>query len=241
MTKIDKHHWPKALDFNQGNFLLVDKPQNWTSFQVVKFVRENYPGYVKKVGHAGTLDPVATGLLILCTGKMTKSIEDFQKLPKTYEATFRLGATTPSFDADTEIDQEFALEHLDEDSVKEAASCFEGSLAQTPPDYSAVKVGGKRAYEEARKGKKVKTQSKPVEVYELSIEHIDWPDVHIRLHCSKGTYVRSLARDFGNYLRSGAYVTALRRTEIGDYRVEKAFNLTELKQLFEQTKSNTLS
>lgn len=235
--QIDKNNLPDEWDLNDGHFLLIDKPKEWTSFDVVKYIREQYPGFVKKIGHAGTLDPIATGLLILCTGKMTKSIETFQALDKTYETTFCLGATTPSFDVETDIDYSYATDHLDEGVLKEATSAFEGSLEQAPPAYSAVHVQGKRAYEEARKGKTVKTSPKPIEVYEFSVESIQWPYVNFKIVCSKGTYVRSLARDLGYHLETGAYVTDLRRTAIGPYNAENALTLSDLDKLFERAKT----
>ncbi len=239
--QIDKNNLPTEWDLNQGYFLLIDKPKDWTSFDVVKYIREQYPGYVKKLGHAGTLDPVATGLLIICTGKLTKSIENFQALAKTYETTFYLGATTPSFDKETDIDHTYSIEHLDEKALKKAASEFEGNLEQAPPAYSAVHVKGKRAYKEARKGKAVQTNPKPVEITEFSIKAINWPYLTIKIVCSKGTYVRSLARDFGYYLQAGAYVSELRRLSIGSYNVANALTLPELDELFDRAKMPSVS
>ena len=235
--QIDNHHQLESLDLNSGCFLLIDKPKGWTSFDVVKYVRDNYPGYVNKIGHAGTLDPMATGLLILCTGKMTKSIEDFQLLPKTYEVTFRLGYTTPSFDAESEFDGQFRTEHLNEQVIQEGIEALIGEFQQTPPAYSAAKVNGSRAHKEARKGKEVTPNPKPVTVYSFDLLRVNWPDIHCRIQCSKGTYIRSLARDLGLYLESGAYVTELRRTAIGHYYAEDALSLSGIDALFQQIKT----
>ena len=241
MVTIDKHYSADNLDLNQGTVILVDKPQGMTSFQVVKHIRENYNGFVKKIGHAGTLDPLATGLLILCTGKRTKSIESIQQLPKTYTGTFRMGAVTPSYDAETSETEKKPTDHLSSDMIRDAAKEFEGTISQVPPSYSAVKVKGKRAYEEAHKGHEVRLKSKPVTVYEFTITGIDWPEVHFKVRCSKGTYIRSLAHDLGLYLDSGAYITELRRTAIGDYNLEDALTLQEIDRLFEQAKTSPLS
>lgn len=200
--------------------ILIDKPFGWTSFQAVKKVK--YELHAKKIGHAGTLDPLATGLLIICTGKMTKSIEEIQAQPKEYTGTFVLGQTTPSFDLETEVDAHYPIEHINEELLLNTVSQFRGELEQTPPLFSAVKIDGKRAYEIARKGGTAEIKSKIIHIYEFDLTKIELPEVHFRVKCSKGTYIRSLARDFGTALNSGAYLTNLRRTKIGNFSVENA-------------------
>jgi tRNA pseudouridine55 synthase len=209
--------------------LLIDKPIGWTSFQAVKKVK--YELKSKKIGHAGTLDPLATGLLIICTGKMTKSIESIQAQPKEYTGTFVLGETTPSFDLETETDAQYPVEHINEDLIHKTVGKFLGEIEQTPPLFSAVKIDGQRAYDIARKGGTAEIKSKIVTIYEFEITRIELPQVDFRVKCSKGTYIRSLARDFGQSLNSGAYLTNLRRTKIGDYSVE---NATHPKSVVEQ-------
>lgn len=205
-----------------ARIILVDKPHGWTSFQAVKKVK--YGINAKKIGHAGTLDPLATGLLILCTGKMTKQIEGIQAQYKEYTGTFVLGATTPSVDLETEIDQTYPIEHITFDKIEECRQSFIGDISQTPPLFSAVKIKGQRAYDIARKGGQVQIKSRVVHIYDFKITRIELPEVDFLVSCSKGTYIRSLARDFGEKLNSGAYLTNLRRTAIGDYRVEDALH-----------------
>ena len=173
-----------------------------------------------KVGHAGTLDPLATGVMILCTGKNTKLIESFQYQTKEYIATIKLGATTPSFDLETEIDAEYPTEHITEDLVKETLGKFIGEIQQVPPTYSAIKINGKRAYEYARKGEEVEMKTKTLVIDEIELLEYNMPEIVVRVVCSKGTYIRALARDIGEALNSGGHLTALRRTQIGDIRVE---------------------
>lgn len=200
--------------------ILIDKPFGWSSFQAVKKVK--YELKSKKIGHAGTLDPLATGLLIMCTGKMTKSIEEIQAQPKEYTGTFVLGETTPSFDLETETDAHYPTEHITPDLLQETLKQFIGEIEQTPPLFSAVKIDGQRAYEIARKGGSAEIKSKIITIYEFELTRIELPQVDFRVKCGKGTYIRSLARDFGIALNSGAYLTNLRRTKIGDYCVEDA-------------------
>ncbi|MCL9980478.1 MAG: tRNA pseudouridine(55) synthase TruB [Bacteroidia bacterium] len=200
--------------------ILIDKPFGWSSFQAVKKVK--YELKSKKIGHAGTLDPLATGLLIMCTGKMTKSIEEIQAQPKEYTGTFVLGETTPSFDLETETDAHYPTEHITHDLLQETLKQFIGEIEQTPPLFSAVKIDGQRAYEIARKGGSAEIKSKIITIYEFELTRIELPQVDFRVKCGKGTYIRSLARDFGIALNSGAYLTNLRRTKIGDYCVEDA-------------------
>lgn len=226
---------PPALspqDFLAGTTLLIDKPQGWTSFDVVNKVRHRLrklTGVKRiKVGHAGTLDPMATGLLILCTGKFTKKLHEFQGLDKEYTGTIQLGATTPSYDAETEIDQTYPVDHITEELVEKARQSFLGDIEQVPPMFSAIKVDGQPLYKRARKGEFIEIQPRPVKIFDFEIGRIELPEVDFRLHCSKGTYVRSLAYDIGKALESGAYLTALRRTKVGQFDIEKAWNLEEL-------------
>lgn len=204
----------------EGRVILIDKPLEWTSFDVVKKLR--YKLRVKKIGHAGTLDPLATGLLILCTGKKTKTIEQIQSQEKEYTGTFILGTTTPSFDLETEPGDPTDISHLTETDIQNATSGFKGFIQQVPPKFSAVKVDGKRAYKHARAGRDVEIKPRTVEIKEFEITRIDLPEVDFRVVCSKGTYIRSLANDFGQALHVGAYLSALRRTRIGDYKIEAA-------------------
>ena len=204
--------------------LYFDKPLGWTSFNLVNRVRgvlSRHIGVKKlKVGHAGTLDPLATGVMILCTGKNTKLIESFQYQTKEYVATIKLGATTPSFDLETEIDAEYPTEHITEELVKETLAKFIGEIQQIPPTYSAIKINGKRAYEYARKGDDVELKPKTLVIDEIELLDYTMPEIVVRVVCSKGTYIRALARDIGEALQSGGHLTALRRTQIGDIRVE---------------------
>lgn len=204
--------------------LYFDKPLGWTSFNLVNRVRgvlSRHLGVKKlKVGHAGTLDPLATGVMILCTGKNTKLIESFQYQTKEYVATIKLGATTPSFDLETEIDAEYPTEHITEELVKETLQKFIGEIQQIPPTYSAIKINGKRAYEYARKGDEVELKPKTLVIDEIELLDYTMLEIVVRVVCSKGTYIRALARDIGEALGSGGHLTALRRTRIGDIKVE---------------------
>jgi len=200
--------------------LLIDKPEGWTSFQAVK--RLKYALKARKIGHAGTLDPLATGLLIICQGKKTKEIELIQAMPKEYTGMFVLGETTPSFDLETAVDKSFPTNHITDELLAETVTSFLGEQEQTPPLFSAVKVNGKRAYDIARSGGTAELKSKKINISEFEINRIEKNKILFRVVCSKGTYIRSLARDFGNRLNSGAYLTNLRRTKIGDYSVEQA-------------------
>ena len=204
--------------------LYFDKPLGWTSFNLVNRVRGVLSRHLRvkklKVGPAGTLDPLATGVMILCTGKNTKLIESFQYQTKEYVATIKLGATTPSFDLETEIDAEYPIEHITEELVKETLAKFIGEIQQIPPTYSAIKINGKRAYEYARKGDEVELKPKTLVIDEIELLEYKMPEIVVRVVCSKGTYIRALARDIGEALQSGGHLTALRRTRIGDIRVE---------------------
>ena len=217
-----------AEDYLSGQVLLIDKPLHWTSFQAVNKlrweIRRAFNIKKIKVGHAGTLDPLATGLLVICTGKMTKQIDTFQGQIKEYTGTFVLGSTTPSFDLETEIDQTYPTEHLTEQLIKNATSQFIGDINQYPPVFSALKKDGKRLYEFARAGEDVEIKSRKVNISEFEITKIDGLNIDFRVVCSKGTYIRSLAHDFGKALNSGAHLSALRRTKIGNFNVIDALS-----------------
>jgi tRNA pseudouridine55 synthase len=213
-------------DFQEGQVVLIDKPLHWTSFQAVNKIKwslKKHLGLKKiKVGHAGTLDPLATGLLIVCTGKFTKRISELQGMEKEYTGTFHIGATTPSFDLETEINETFPTEHITEALVHETVPQFLGEIDQQPPVFSAIKKDGKRLYEHARKGEEVEIAFRKTTIHEFEITRIALPEIDFRVVCSKGTYIRSLANDFGRALGSGAHLTALRRTKIGTYSVDGA-------------------
>jgi tRNA pseudouridine55 synthase len=213
-----------AEEFLAGKVLLIDKPLKWSSFQAVnklKYILKRKYDLPKKfkIGHAGTLDPLASGLLIICTGKFTKSITEIQAQAKEYTGTILVGATTPSYDLETEIDATFPTEHITEELILETTKQFLGEIDQKPPVFSAIKKDGKRLYEHARAGEEVEIQSRKTTIYEFEITRIQLPEIDFRVKCSKGTYIRSLAFDFGNALNSGGYLTVLRRTKIGDYSV----------------------
>lgn len=214
------------INFNEGYTLLIDKKLDWTSFDVVKKIRNITKS--KKVGHAGTLDPLASGLLIICTGKHTKKINEFLNLDKTYTGKFVLGSTTPSHDLETEISETKPLTGVNEKKIKEVANTFLGVQLQRPPKFSAVKVNGKRAYELARKDHKVIIEEKEVRVNSFEILEIKLPIISFSISCSKGTYIRSLARDLGLKLDCGAYLSELRRTKIGNFNVDHASTIEEL-------------
>ena len=226
--------------FLSGQIILIDKPLNWTSFQVVNKVRwlikKNIGVKKIKVGHAGTLDPLATGLLILCCGKMTKEIEGFQGQEKTYSGTLELGATTPSYDLETEIDKTYPTEHINPALIESTKTQFMGEIDQYPPVFSALKKEGKRLYEYARKGEQVEIPSRKVKVSNFSIDTSALPQLSFEVSCSKGTYIRSLAHDFGQALKSGAYLSSLCRERIGDFHLKNAMSMeafeTEINKAF---------
>ncbi|MGF1635553.1 MAG: tRNA pseudouridine(55) synthase TruB [Cyclobacteriaceae bacterium] len=226
------------IDEQAGKLLLVDKEVGWTSFDVVKRLRGQLRE--KKVGHAGTLDPLATGLLIVCTGKKTKTIDQLMGLEKEYTGTMVIGKTRPSVDLETEIDSETAIDHLQEADVMEAAKAFNGEIMQTPPLFSAIRIDGKRAYEHARKGEDVKLAARPVVIYDLEVTQINLPLVEFRIVCSKGFYIRSWVRDFGLKLGVGAYMQGLRRTRIGSYKIEDAATVDEIVQLYKTGSTDIL-
>ena len=207
-------------DFQAGEVILIDKPYEWTSFDVVNKLR--YGLKVKKIGHAGTLDPLATGLLILCSGKKTKEIEQYQAQEKEYTGTLVLGQTRPSIDKETEVDSETDISHLSQEEIKKAALNFQGVIQQVPPQHSAIKVKGKRVYKHARAGEEIVLQPREVSVPLFQLTRIELPEVDFRVICSKGTYIRSLVRDLGQALGVGAYLSDLRRTRIGNFKVEDA-------------------
>ena len=218
-------------DFRNGQVLLIDKPLNWTSFQVVNKIRwliKNKFAIKKiKVGHAGTLDPLATGLLIICTGKMTKEISIFQNQTKKYTGTFLIGTTTPSFDLETKPNNTFPINHINEDLIINTTKSFIGKIKQKPPIFSAIKKDGKRLYESARIGENVIINDRDIEILSFNISKINMPHIDFEVECSKGTYIRSLANDFGKKLNSGATLSKLRRTKIGEYSIDKSISIEE--------------
>lgn len=225
-------------EYLNGQVLLIDKPLKWSSFQAVnklKYLLINKVGLPKKfkIGHAGTLDPLASGLLLICTGKFTKRISELQGQAKEYTGTFYIGATTPSYDLETEIDQTFPTEHIDEALIHETVKQFLGEIDQKPPIFSAIKKDGVRLYEHARAGETIEIESRKTTIHEFEITRIELPEIDFRVVCSKGTYIRSLAYDFGKAMNSGSHLTVLRRTKIGEYDVKNAIDIT----LFEESLS----
>jgi tRNA pseudouridine55 synthase len=216
------------FNFTQGEVLLINKPCTWTSFDVVGKIRNSFKPLKLKVGHAGTLDPLATGLLIICTGKLTKQIDTFQAEDKEYTGTITLGASTPSYDLETEIDETFDISGITEEAIKENTRHFIGELDQYPPAHSAIKVDGERLYLKARRGEEVLLKSRKVTISEFEITRIALPEIDFRIVCSKGTYIRSIAHDFGKKLNNGAHLSKLRRTKSGELSVENAYEVMEL-------------
>ncbi len=229
LTQFNK----ESFHFRRGCLLLIDKPLEWTSFDAVNSIRYTLRHHLKipkiKVGHAGTLDPLATGLLLICTGKYTKLIDQLQGMDKTYTGTITLGKTTPSFDAETEPDASYDISGIKEEMIYAAAEKLSGNQEQMPPQYSAVKIKGKKAYELARSNRPAKLKTRNITIHSFKITGIEMPEVHFEVACSKGTYIRSLAHDFGKVLNNGAYLTALRRTEIGGYSVADAMDVRSFK------------
>ena len=221
----------------EGGILLIDKPLQWTSFDVVKktrnLLRTHFQVKKIKVGHAGTLDPLASGLLVVCTGKFTKRINEFQAQEKEYTGTFTLGSTTPSYDLETEINQTFSTLHITEEKIQKTSQQFIGIIEQFPPIYSALKKGGERLYEKARRGEQVKVDARQVDIICFEITRIALPEVDFRVVCSKGTYIRSLAHDFGKALNSGAHLSALCRRRIGNFELKQALDIETLKEFIE--------
>ena len=228
MQKFDVNQI-KEDDIQDGKMLLVDKPLTWTSFDVVKYIRKSLVSKFKikriKVGHAGTLDPLATGLLIICIGKQTKQISIYQNLSKTYTGKFKLGETTPSYDAETEVNKSFNYDHIKEKDIINLSQKFTGKLMQKPPIFSALKKNGKRMYEYARENKKIEIQEREINVHEFEIIKFSDPYIEFKITCSKGTYIRSIANDFGKKLNSGSYLSELRRINIGEFSVLNALKI----------------
>ena len=228
MQKFDVNQI-KEDDIQDGKMLLVDKPLTWTSFDVVKYIRKSLVSKFKikriKVGHAGTLDPLATGLLIICIGKQTKQISIYQNLSKTYTGKFKLGETTPSYDAETEVNKSFNYDHIKEKDIINLSQKFTGKLMQKPPIFSALKKNGKRMYEYARENKKIEIQEREINIYEFEIIKFTNPYIEFKITCSKGTYIRSIANDFGEKLNSGSYLSELRRINIGEFSVLNALQI----------------
>lgn len=221
----------------EGSILLIDKPLRWTSFDVVKKIRNLLRTHFQvkkiKVGHAGTLDPLASGLLVICTGKFTKRINEFQAQEKEYTGTFTLGSTTPSYDLETEINQTFSTLHITEEKIQKTSQQFIGIIEQFPPAYSALKKDGERLYEKARRGEQIKVDARQVHIHCFEITRIALPEVDFRVVCSKGTYIRSLAHDFGKALNSGAHLSALCRRRIGNFELKQALDIETLKEFIE--------
>jgi len=226
---LSKTSKPYLLDFVKGEVILFDKPLLYSSFDVIRKIKKIIR--IRKIGHAGTLDPLATGLMILCTGKKTKEIDQFQNLPKTYSGTMKLGATTRSFDLETTVDHVFDISNLTHDTIINATKHFKGEIMQFPPVFSAIKIDGKRVYQSARKGENKDIPSRKVIIYDFQITAINLPFVDFIICCSKGTYIRSLIHDFGKSLDNGAFVSDLRRLKIGDYHVDDAINFAEFSEI----------
>ncbi len=221
-NNIDRNNIPDDAIY------LLNKPFEWSSFKLVK--RLKFYTKKKRVGHAGTLDPLATGLMIICTGKCTKMIEQIQNLSKTYTGVFNFGKTTPSFDLETEFDNTYEYSHIEKQQIQETIKLFKGDVVQTPPQYSAIKVNGTRAYKKARIGEYIEIKSRTIHIYEFEVDG-ELPDLNFEVKCSKGTYIRTLANDFAKKLESGCYLTELKRTEIGFFNIENAFEIEELKEI----------
>jgi tRNA pseudouridine55 synthase len=228
----------REFNFAEGELLLINKPYQWTSFDVVGKIRNSLKPLKLKVGHAGTLDPLATGLLIICTGKLTKQIDTFQAQEKEYTGTMVLGATTPSYDMETVVDEEFAIDNLTPEAIYAATAPFTGDIQQYPPAHSAVKVNGERLYVKARRGEETEARLRFVSVPEFEITRIDLPEVDFRIVCSKGTYIRSLVSDFGKHLNNGAYLSKLTRTRSGDFSLTNALEVADLVAFLKDKKAS---
>lgn len=228
----------QQFDFQGGEVLVFNKPLEWTSFDLVRKVRNTLCRRMRirklKVGHAGTLDPMATGVMVLCTGKSTRKIESLQAGIKEYVATLKLGATTPSYDLETEENETFPIEHITRELVDKTIGNFVGEIDQVPPEFSAVWVDGKRAYELARKGEEVKLKSRKLVIDSIDVISLEEAELKLRIVCSKGTYIRALARDIGKALESGAYLTGLERTRVGDFRLEEAMELESFMDILKE-------
>ncbi|MEO6149274.1 MAG: tRNA pseudouridine(55) synthase TruB [Mucilaginibacter sp.] len=231
-----KESYTDIQEFAEGQLLLINKPYNWTSFDVVGKLRNAFKPLKLKVGHAGTLDPLATGLLIICTGKMTKQIDTFQAEEKEYTGTMILGGTTPSYDLETLVDQEFDISAITNEQVYAACPQFTGDIQQYPPAHSAIKIDGERLYEKARRGEEVERRPRFVTINEFEITRIELPEIDFRVVCSKGTYIRSLVHDFGAALNNGAYLSRLRRTRSGNYKIGDAREVMEMVNIIRELK-----
>ena len=242
---ITKKSSTSQVDFLNGAVLLIDKPLHWTSFDVVNKLRFKIKHALKikniKVGHAGTLDPLATGLLILCTGKLTKEIDAIQAIDKVYSGSITLGGTTATYDSEVEPDLLFPTAHITSDLIHATTKTFIGNIEQIPPIYSAIKINGQKAYDLARRGSDVSMKSRTVQISSFDISEIDMPVCHFLVGCSKGTYIRSLAHDFGKALQSGAYLSSLRRESIGDFKVSEAFTIDEASTFIEHVFENQIT
>lgn len=225
---VNKEKEFPEFNFAEGEMLLINKPYTWTSFDVVGKIRNSFKPLKLKVGHAGTLDPLASGLLIICTGKFTKKIDEYQAQEKEYTGTMVLGAGTPSYDMETEVDEIFEISHINEEMIRANTVQFIGDLDQYPPAHSAIKVDGERLYLKARRGEIVELKTRSVSISEFEITRIELPEIDFRVVCSKGTYIRSLVHDFGRSMDNVAYLSALRRTKSGNYQVDDAFEVLEL-------------
>ena len=226
---------PALQTFLDGQVILIDKPLNWTSFDIVKKIRNITR--VIKVGHAGTLDPLATGLLIVCTGKFTKKINEYMGMEKTYTGTFTLGATTPTYDLESSPENQVDVNHLSDKTIHEATQLFTGLIMQVPPSHSAIKQEGKPVYLAARKGIEVVLEPRPVTIHHFKIEKIELPIIHFKVVCSTGTYIRSLANDFGKALGVGGFMSSLRRTSIGEFLADEAQSIEHFEKTIQQLKS----
>lgn len=222
--------------YTEGRILQIDKPFEWTSFDVVKKLR--YALKVKKIGHAGTLDPLATGLLLIGTGKATKQLQELQGLDKSYDGIIEIGKTTPSYDLETTFDSSTSWDHITKEDIPATLEKFKGLIEQYPPAHSAVKINGERAYKKARRNEEVALKVRQVQIHKFELVKIDLPEIHFEVRCSKGTYIRSLAHDFGQALGVGAYLKSLRRTSIGDYHIDQAWNLDSFLKTLKKDEGN---
>lgn len=234
-----KKTYTKIEEFAEGQLLLVNKPYKWTSFDVVGKIRNSFKPLKLKVGHAGTLDPLATGLLIICTGKMTKQIDTFQAEEKEYTGTMIMGATTPSYDMETEPDKNFDISQLTPEQLRNNCEQFTGDIQQYPPAHSAIKIDGERLYEKARRGEEVELRLRNVTITEFELTRIELPEIDFRVVCSKGTYIRSLVNDFGAALNNGAYLSKLTRTRSGNFQLTDAWEVMELVNTIRELKAST--